>query len=129
MNHSLCLSLTCTALLVGSSLPSAGEGGSRADYERAASLTARTQGKTFGTKVDPHWVPSGDSFWYRKDLPDGKTEFVLVNAATGQRSLVEDPSRLPKDPEDALKPRASSESTSETHLRFINQSGEEVQLF
>src|SRR5215207_2649801 len=92
--HLVVLTIT---LLIAASLSTFGEGGAKADYERALSLNRLTEGKTFRAKVEPHWLPGGESFWYRNDLPAGAKEFVLINAVTGERSLVEDASKLPKD--------------------------------
>ena len=61
--------------------------GTQADYDRAAILPALTRNKVFRDKVDPNWV-DGDRFWYRLDLPGGKKEFMLVDAAKGTREVV-----------------------------------------
>ncbi|KAJ2965992.1 hypothetical protein NQ176_g10352 [Zarea fungicola] len=44
------------------------------------------------SRVKPHWLGSGDKFWYRIELPENKYEFILVDAANGscQRGLSED---------------------------------------
>jgi hypothetical protein len=73
MNKLLTFPTFCTAaLVVAGSLSAFGQGGSKADYNRAASLNSRTQNKTFRTKVEPHWLKGGDSFWYRNDLGGGR---------------------------------------------------------
>ncbi|HEU5397264.1 MAG TPA: hypothetical protein VFV81_08850, partial [Verrucomicrobiae bacterium] len=38
----------------------------------------------FKARVDPHWL-NDTQFWYRNDLPGGDREFILVNAAAGER--------------------------------------------
>ena len=43
---------------------------------------------SFATKVlnglvIPHWIGHSDTFWYRRQLPDGKSEFRVVSAASG----------------------------------------------
>ena len=45
--------------------------------------------KVFRDHVEPHWFAGADGvtnqFWYRVNLPGGKTEFVTINAETGAR--------------------------------------------
>src|SRR5262245_18074745 len=68
--------------------------GTQAAYDRAAKLPALTRNKVIRDKIDPNWV-EGDRFWYRLELPGGKKEFVLVDAAKGTREIV-DEKDLPK---------------------------------
>ena len=68
--------------------------GTRADYERAASLTRRTEGKLFKESLAPHWLPGNNAFWYRNDLAGGAREFILVEAAKGERRPAFDHARL-----------------------------------
>lgn len=42
-------------------------------------------GRVFKDRITPHWSENGDRFWYRNDLPDRKSEFVLVDAIAGTR--------------------------------------------
>jgi dipeptidyl aminopeptidase/acylaminoacyl peptidase len=60
--------------------------GTKADYERAKALRVKTRGKVTKTSVVPHWFDENNRLWYRNDLDDGKREFILVDAAKGQRS-------------------------------------------
>ena len=50
--------------------------GTKADYERALSLDKRTANKVFRTKATPHWLPGGDSFWYRIEVAPGKVSII-----------------------------------------------------
>jgi dipeptidyl-peptidase-4 len=75
------LSLAC---IVGGSMTARSQG-TKADYERAAQLSQRTRNKVTRTAVRPHWSADGNLFWYKNDLPDGATEFVVVDAAKGVR--------------------------------------------
>lgn len=68
--------------------------GTRADYERAATLPARFANHIFRTSVAPHWSEDGHSFWYRVQSAPGKWEFVRVNALAGTRQKVFDSVRL-----------------------------------
>jgi dipeptidyl aminopeptidase/acylaminoacyl peptidase len=68
--------------------------GTRADYERAASLRQLTQNKVFHSRVDPHWFTNQARFWYRNDLPDSGREFILVDAQKATRQPAFDHKRL-----------------------------------
>src|SRR5689334_9377428 len=59
--------------------------GTRADYERSASLRKATENKLFKAAVKPHWFGDNSRFWYRNDLADGAYEFILVDAFKGVR--------------------------------------------
>jgi hypothetical protein len=122
-----CLSILL--ILFTSAVAASAQGGSKSDYERAATLNSRTRGKTFRARIEPHWLPGGESFWYRNDLPGGRKEFIQINAVTGERTIIDDSSKLPTDPQESIQPRPSRESSTETELRFANESGQEVRLF
>ena len=104
--------------------------GTRADYERALALPRATESKVFRTRVEPHWLPGGDSFWYRVEIAAGKWEYVWVDAVKGERRVLAGP---PDGAQETLavtdKPRPSSGGGEETRLTFANQSGEDVLLF
>ena len=68
--------------------------GTQADYDRAAGLRERFQGKVFKTSVQPNWFAGGNRFWYRNDLPDGRREFIAVDAAAGKREPAFDHAKL-----------------------------------
>ncbi len=42
--------------------------------------------RVYRDKVAPQWFADGTKFWYRVDLADRQTEFVLVDTATGMRT-------------------------------------------
>jgi hypothetical protein len=48
----------------------------------------------YKTDVKPHWSADGSHFWYRNDLRGGAREFILVDAARGQRRRAFDHDRL-----------------------------------
>jgi dipeptidyl aminopeptidase/acylaminoacyl peptidase len=60
--------------------------GTRADYDRALRLEERTRDTVLNARVQPAWIGNGDHLWYRRDLPGGGREFLLVNASTGEAS-------------------------------------------
>ena len=79
-------------LLVGTA--QAGQGGTTADYQRAAQLPRLTRNTVLNAAITPHWSSDGDRFWYRKDLPGGNHQFILVNAVKGERRPAFDHERL-----------------------------------
>jgi dipeptidyl-peptidase-4 len=105
--------------------------GTKTDYERALSIGTRTKDTVFRAKVEPHWLPGGDAFWYRNDLAEGKREFVLVDAVKGERRVIpeppaaEPPSRLPVE----RAPRPSSDGGEETRIVFVNPTEADANLF
>lgn len=50
--------------------------------------------KVFRDRVVPHWFAGDARFWYRNELRDGESEFVVVDAERGARSLAFDHARL-----------------------------------
>ncbi len=44
--------------------------------------------------VDAHWFASNTKFWYRNELPEGKSEFILVDAKAGSRAAAFDHKKL-----------------------------------
>ncbi len=67
--------------------------GARADYERADSFNARTQGLVLDVAEAPTWIGETGRFWYRKSV-EGGNGFVLVDAATQDRGPAFDHDRL-----------------------------------
>jgi dipeptidyl aminopeptidase/acylaminoacyl peptidase len=53
--------------------------GTRADYERAASLREKWQGLAVDLPERPSWIGTTHRFWYRKSITGG-FQFVLVDA-------------------------------------------------
>ncbi len=68
--------------------------GTRADYERAASLPKRTENKVFRQRVTPHWLPGNTRFWYKVQTAAEQHEFVLVDAEAGTRRPAFDHEKL-----------------------------------
>ena len=66
----------------------------KANYELATRWTAQKVGKmVFDTAVTPHWLDSGDRFWYSYENNRGR-RFYIVDPARKTKSLIFDPSRL-----------------------------------
>jgi dipeptidyl aminopeptidase/acylaminoacyl peptidase len=122
--------LSLFAILVLLLLPLATKAqGTKEDYERANTLRQWTAGKILNAKIEAHWVPESGEFWYRRDLPGGKKEFVLVDAEKGTREIVAE-EKLPKNAKAATpqpkggnrRPEASASSPDGKWTAFIRES-------
>jgi dipeptidyl-peptidase 4 len=60
--------------------------GSRGDYERAAAIAQRVQGKVLNARIAPVWLEEGQRLWYRLDQPGGGRRWLLADASTGEVS-------------------------------------------
>ena len=105
--------------------------GTKADYQRALSIGERTKDTVFRAKVEPHWMPGGDAFWYRNDLAKGQREFVFVDAAKGERRVIpEPPAEAPAESLPAEQsPHASADGAEETRIIFVNRTPAVAKLF
>jgi dipeptidyl aminopeptidase/acylaminoacyl peptidase len=45
----------------------------------------RSEGAVYKSRITPHWFANHSRFWYRNDLPEGRREFILVDAELGTR--------------------------------------------
>ncbi|MED5418564.1 MAG: hypothetical protein VYA27_07665, partial [Verrucomicrobiota bacterium] len=77
--------------------------GSKADYERTSNLRTQARGKLLKEWVEARWHPDGTQFWYQNKLGDGQSEFVVVEAATGNRTVIPNGSRLLRALEESLE--------------------------
>ena len=77
--------------------------GSKADYERALNLRTQARGKLLKGWVEARWHPDGTQFWYQNKLADDRSEFVVVETATGNRAVIPNGSRLIKALEESLE--------------------------
>lgn len=70
--------------------------GTLEDYQRAAQFYGeRADELVFYESVNPGWIgEEGERFWYRRDHPDGTSEFVLVDPTTATRQPAFDHERL-----------------------------------
>src|ERR1039457_870346 len=54
--------------------------------------------RIYRDRVEPHWFAGAtgetNKFWYRMDLPQGRREFVLVDAQEGKRDAAFDHTRV-----------------------------------
>src|ERR1051326_2878522 len=66
----------------------------KANYELAARWTPAKVGKmVFDTAVNPHWMDSGDRFWYSFENSAGR-KFYIVDPAKKSKTQVYDPAKL-----------------------------------
>jgi dipeptidyl aminopeptidase/acylaminoacyl peptidase len=90
--------------------------------------------RVYRDRVVPHWFAGADGvtnqFWYRVNLPDGKSQVIKVNAKTGLREMA--PTNFVPASEDlpVLRlPRPSRASTEDTEVTFENRLDEPVKIF
>src|SRR5258706_6057214 len=85
----------------------------KANYELAARWTAQKTGKlVFDTSVSPHWMDTGDRFWYAYENNNGR-RFYIVDPLKKAKSLVFDPPKLA-----ALLTTATGLAHEGQHLEF-----------
>lgn len=70
--------------------------GTKADYDRAATLGQRTRDSVFRDRVRPEWIAGGPRFWYRVATAPGRHEFVVVDPEKGTRLPAFDHKQLAK---------------------------------
>lgn len=80
-------------------------------------------------RVEVQWIDQ-ETCWYRRELPDGESEYVLINAATGTRSVLFDHTRLAEQltvrlghPVEATRLPMTSVEVDETAIRFSLRGG------
>lgn len=92
-NARLSAVLVAAALLWSGRAPLQAQG-SRADYERSATLSGLTANKVFRDRVQAQWLSNNTQFWYEvKTAPDAR-EFVFVDAEKGERRPAFDHAKL-----------------------------------
>src|SRR4051812_42734343 len=52
------------------------------------------RGRVLNERIAANWLPGGDRFWYRKEGADDTFEFVLVDAAKGEKRPLVDHAKL-----------------------------------
>lgn len=59
-------------------------------YRKAKYLDSMATRSIFRDRVQPRWMPDGETFWYRNILKDSAREYVLVDMAHGTRKVIPD---------------------------------------
>lgn len=91
----------------------------KANYELAARWTTPKVGKMiFDVAVTPHWMDSGDRFWYSFENSSGR-KFYIVDPARKSKTLVFDPARLAASLTGATGLPYDSQHLPITAIRFV----------
>ena len=115
-------------VLVATSIPGIGADAvpakpAKANYELAARWTPAKVGKIiFDTAVTPHWMDSGDRFWYSFENSSGR-KFYMVDPAKKTKSMVFDPARLAASLTTATGLPYDSQHLPITVIRFVRNEG------
>lgn len=59
-----------------------------ATIEEALALPEQWKKTVRNERLVPHWLPDGESFWYRRETATGTKEYVRVDGATGEKTIV-----------------------------------------
>ena len=95
----------------------------KANYELAARFTTAKVGKMiFDVAVTPHWMDSGDRFWYSFENSSGR-RFYIVDPAKKSKSLVFDPAKLAASLTTATGLPYDSQHLPITAIRFVKNEG------
>ncbi|HUG92186.1 MAG TPA: hypothetical protein VML55_15200, partial [Planctomycetaceae bacterium] len=79
---------------------------------------ARVGEGLYQARITPHWFDGGTRFWYRRDLPQGRREFILVDAERGVREPAFDHARLAESLAAAGLPDARADRLALEGLEF-----------
>ena len=91
----------------------------RANYELASRWTSAKVGKlVFDTAVTPHWLDSGDRFWYTFENNKGR-RFYLVDPVKKTKAFVFDPVKLAASLTAATGIPYDSQHLPVTAIRFV----------
>src|SRR5690349_20387241 len=95
----------------------------KANYELAARWTPAKVGKmVFDTAVNPHWMDSGDRFWYSFENSAGR-KFYIVDPAKKSKTQVYDPAKLAAALTTATGLPYDSQHLPINTIRFVKNEG------
>ncbi len=124
--------VACSLLgLISTSIPGAGADGVpapsvkpvKANYELAARWTpAKVNKMIFDVAVTPHWMDSGDRFWYSFENSAGR-KFYVVDPAKKTKSMIYDPAKLAAALTTATGLPYDSQHLPITAIRFVKNDG------
>lgn len=63
-------------------------------FQRQKDYDGLVRQPLFKASIEPHWFAGDTRFWYRNDGPQGRREFILVDAARGVRQPAFDHAKL-----------------------------------
>lgn len=87
--------LTAAAILAALFLPLQSIAqGTAADYDRANKLQETTRDRVSHLAGDPNWIGTQGRFWYRCDLGQKRSEFVVVDPARGLKQPAFDHAKM-----------------------------------
>ncbi|MCU1238241.1 MAG: peptidase prolyl oligopeptidase active site domain protein, partial [Candidatus Solibacter sp.] len=116
--------------LISTSIPGVGADGVpvlakpvKANYELAGRWTpAKVNKLVFDVAVTPHWMDSGDRFWYSFENSTGR-KFYIVDPAKKTKSMVYDPAKLAASLTTATGLPYDSQHLPITAIRFVKNEG------
>jgi len=68
--------------------------------------------------IQPHWIGTEDRFWYLRTAGNNKKEFVVVDAATGQRGPAFDQTRIADELSRATNAKIDATALPFTEFRY-----------
>ncbi|MFI4860435.1 MAG: prolyl oligopeptidase family serine peptidase [Phycisphaerales bacterium JB063] len=95
--------------------------GTRADYERSATLGQSWRGKVFGEQLEPQWIDQGEWFWYRRADAVDRWAFVRVRSETGEQAEAFDHAALAAALSDATGERIQADRLPIQGLAFADE--------
>jgi dipeptidyl aminopeptidase/acylaminoacyl peptidase len=63
-------------------------------YSRAEEFEKLAENAVFNASITFGWIENSAALWYRRDMPDGKREFVRIDSPSGKRAPAFDHSKL-----------------------------------
>lgn len=107
-----------------------------ANYRRADSLSQEWSGKVRQLRLEANWLGSGNAFWYLQEKPNGKSEYLVVDAASASKTPLFNHVRLAETLSKELGRTVNADelpirslSKEENFLRFaVGQQGYRVSL-
>ncbi len=96
-------------------------------YRRAEAMQgANILPKVLNISITPVWLPDGDGFWYRRELPGGAARYLTVDPATGRKSDAFDQGRLAAAITAASGEAAKSSDLKLADLTFVDASARRI---
>ena len=117
MSHSLPLICLC---LLTTLPPCVVAQGTKADYDRAGSLSQLCRDKVFRDEVESVWAADGQRLWYRIEIAPGSYEFVIADVTKEARDLAFDHGGLAKQLAEATKMDVNSQRLPFQRLTIVD---------